>query len=585
MKKSRKKRVLLFLFCTLLMLSGCLTKEPSEEKQTQQAEENTKTEGAKILRDKETLYENHDSSSVVTMYLTVSYGNSSDNTNHTWQEVNSYSMSDYERMGVERYGVNGLLQVGDEEGPLEGELGYGQNAPNATVTIRGQSSSSNAQKNYKISIRDGKGTWNDQKVINLNKHQSDVTRFSNKLCYDLMSELPGMIAMRTQFVHLYVKDETAGSTGEFEDYGLYTQVEQLNKRALQSHGLDKNGQLYKVNFFEFYRYEDVIMPKNDADYDAEIFEQYLEIKGDDDHSKLISLLEDVNDYSIPIEKIVEKWFESDNLFSWLAFHMLMGNADTQSRNVFLYSPLNSSTWYFLSWDNDGAFCDTKLEYRNRTDRGWEKGISNYWGNVLFQRIFKSEVLRAELESKMEEYRSIITSEKLSSMIAVYAPVVENYAFTLPDSENMPVTQSEYAKLLTELPEEVERNYAHYEESLKEPMPFFIGVPETDGKTTSFVWDNAYDFNEENILYTFELAADYSFAQPLVYEENIFLPEFTYEGVLPAGQYFMRVRAKNESGRQQGAFDYYVNADSAKIYGTKSFFVSEDGSIWEDAYEE
>lgn len=57
-----------------------------------------------------------------------------------------------------------------------------------------------------------------------------------------------MIAMRTRFVHLYVKDMTEGGSGEFKDYGLYTQVEQLNKRALRSHGLDKNGQLYKINF-------------------------------------------------------------------------------------------------------------------------------------------------------------------------------------------------------------------------------------------------------------------------------------------------------------------------------------------------
>ena len=187
-------------------------------------------------------------------------------------------MYDYEEMGVERYAVNGLLQVGDENGPVEGELGYGQNVPNATVTIRGQSSSRNAQKNYKITIRDDKGMWNDQRVINLNKHMSDFPRFSNKLCYDLQSELPDLISLRTQFVHLYVRDMSEGGSGVFEDYGLYTQVEQLNKRALKSHGLDKNGQLYKINFFEFYRYEDVIMPKNDADYNVEEFEQYLEIK-------------------------------------------------------------------------------------------------------------------------------------------------------------------------------------------------------------------------------------------------------------------------------------------------------------------
>ena len=53
-------------------------------------------------------------------------------------------------------------------------------------------------------------------MINLNKHEQDQSRFANKLCYDLMSELPGMIAMRTRFVHLYVKDMTEGGSGEFK---------------------------------------------------------------------------------------------------------------------------------------------------------------------------------------------------------------------------------------------------------------------------------------------------------------------------------------------------------------------------------
>ena len=40
-----------------------------------------------------------------------------------------------------------------------------------------------------------------------------------------------MMGLRTQFVHLYVKDLTDSDTGAFVDYGLYTQVEQLNKTA------------------------------------------------------------------------------------------------------------------------------------------------------------------------------------------------------------------------------------------------------------------------------------------------------------------------------------------------------------------
>ena len=89
--------------------------------------------------------------SVVTMYLTVSKGNSSENTYHTWKEINSYSVYDYEDMGVERYQVAGLLQVGDENGPTQGEVGYGESVPNATVQIRGQTSARMHKKIIKLS--------------------------------------------------------------------------------------------------------------------------------------------------------------------------------------------------------------------------------------------------------------------------------------------------------------------------------------------------------------------------------------------------------------------------------------------------
>lgn len=96
------------------------------------------------------------------------------------------------------------------------------------MQIRGQSSSKNEQKNYKIELKSGKGKWRGQRTIALNKHMGEGLRFRNKMAYDLIKGIDQMMGLRTQFVHLYVKDETSGSDS-FDDYGLYTQVEQLNK--------------------------------------------------------------------------------------------------------------------------------------------------------------------------------------------------------------------------------------------------------------------------------------------------------------------------------------------------------------------
>lgn len=156
-----RKKVLWFIGILLLAAaSGCTkaeTGEQEEEKENttvQVIEKHAATEDEYVLRDKKSVYEDDDETSVVTMYLTVRKGNSSENTNHTWAEVNEYSRYYYEERNIDRYAVEGILQVGDENGPVEGEFGYGSNVPNVTVQIRGQTSTNREQKNYKIKIKD-----------------------------------------------------------------------------------------------------------------------------------------------------------------------------------------------------------------------------------------------------------------------------------------------------------------------------------------------------------------------------------------------------------------------------------------------
>jgi spore coat protein H len=536
------------------------------------------------IRDKDLIYENQNNTEIVTMYLTVSSGNSAENTDHTWEEINTYSTYDYEAMGVDRYKVAGLLQVGDENGLVAGELGYGQSAPNCTVQVRGQTSSRNAQKNYKITIKDNKGDWRGQTTIALNKHQADGLRFRNKLGFDLLSGIEQLLSLRTTFVHLYVKDLTAEGEAKFEDYGIYTQVEQLNKTALESHGLDKRGHLYKINSCEFFRYEDSIVLKDDPAYDVAAFEKILEIKGNDDHSKLINLLEKINDYSIPIETILKENFDTENIAYWMAFQILVGNADTQNRNFYLYSPLNSERFYILAWDHDAMLKRSEYAVNGRSENaGWENGVSNYWGNVLFQRCLKSEFFRAELDKAVEDLYGQLLDGRLEEYVNTYSELLKPLVYEGRDALHIPLTPSQYDMIAASLTDEVRSNYENYKKSYENPMPFYIGIPTyADGKL-SFLWDVAYSFDVESITYTFELARDYTFADPIVKVTDLNLPGVTFD-TLPQGQYFIRVIARDEGGDTQVAFDYYV-IETGKVYGTKCFYVDAEGNIVEDVYVE
>ena len=536
------------------------------------------------LRDNPELYTVYDDSGVVTMYLTVSRGNDSENTNHSWAQVNHYSAYDYAAMGVPRYQVNALLQVGDENGPLPGELGYGVEAPNATVQIRGQSSSKGAQKNYKIKLKKNKGSWRGQRTIALNKHMSEGLRFRNKMAYDLIKGIDQMMGLRTQFVHLYVKDLTESSSGVFEDYGLYTQVEQLNKTALKAHGLNPEAQLYKVNFFEFYRYEDSIKLTSDPTYDQSVFEYHLEIKGDSDHTKLIEMLEKLNDESQPMEKLLETYFDVENIAYWMAFQLLMGNVDTQSRNMYLYSPQNSDTWYILDWDNDDMLRRKEHKLIRFTDtESWEWGISNYWGNVLFRRCLQTASYREALDTAVQEMHDYLNADRIEEMTAHYRTITEQYIWQMPDMEHLPLTRTQYDMVAKALPEEIEENYQQYPEGYHYPMPFYISTPSLQNGVLQLSWDSSYDFDAEDISYTVELARDYQFRQMVYREEHVVLP-MTQTAAPAAGQYFIRVRATNTSGYTQDAFDYYV-IDSGKVYGVKCFYIQPDGTVVEDTYEE
>ena len=251
-----------------------------------------------------------------------------------------------------------------------------------------------------------------------------------------------MVSLRTQFVHVYIKDETDPSAPDgFVDYGLFTQVELPNSRYLRNHGLSRDGNLYKANFCEMFRYPEQLRLATDPKYDENAFSQILEPKTGEDHSKLLAMLDAVNDYSIPIEETVERYFDLDNLTSYLAFNILMGNADCSSQNYFLYSPVNSNTWYFFCWDGDGSlnYYEMKHIKGHWIESEWMRGISNFWGMSLFNRMLKVDTYRNAITAKVEALHKSITPERISLLIKQYRKTVDQYSRRMPDSINMRVS--------------------------------------------------------------------------------------------------------------------------------------------------
>lgn len=582
----KKKWPLLFLtLATVFVLSSCM--------QTQEVNANTggmkRIEVPKAavpsinelpLTDDHSLYSDDALRDVVCFYVTISRGSVSDGTDHSFAEVNSY-LNLQGMTGVEKIYANALVQVGDESGPLPGNIGYGETRANATINVRGRTSTGYSQKSYRLDLLDSAGLWNGQRAIALNKHPADVTRLRNAVYFRLLQDVPGITSLRTQFVHLYVKDTTnPQAENAFVDYGLYTQVELPNNRYLRNHGLSRDGNLYKANLCELRRYPEQLKLATDLGYDEAVFSQVLEPKTGNDHSKLLAMLDAVNDTSIPIEEIVVKYFDLENLTSYVAFNLLMANPDSNAQNYLLYSPVNSEKWYYLCWDGDGSlrYAEDRIRGNAFAETEWSHGISNYWGVTLFNRMFRVEEYRNALTAKVEELHKIITPERIAELIATCRTVTDPYTMVMPDAIHMQVPAKMQEQIYQNMPYDTDIAYEEYYQSLENPMPFFLGDATVENGQLILNWDDAYEFDNEFVRYDVQVATDWSFAENTIVARQSSQLQTSAKFPLPqAGDYYWRVVATNESGYSQMAFDELET--SAGVHGgTRIFTVGADGTV-------
>lgn len=575
----------LMLGLCLCLLCGCsvLTEESGAQEQAAGDRSGEylsveKVEGrSNGIKDDEALYD-YEPTDLVCFYVTVLGGNAADGTDHTFEEINRYR--NLQGMtGVEKIRTEVLVQVGDENGPRAGEIGYTSFTANATMNVRGRTSTEYPQKSYRITFYKDAGFWRGQRAIALNKHPADVTRLRNMLYFELLRDVPSIPSLRTQYVHLYIKDMTAEHpSGVFEDYGLFTQVELPNNRYLRNHGLSVDGQLYKANLCEMFRYPETLKLATDPDYDAQAFSEILETKTGEDHTKLLEMLDAVNNYTIPTEEVLDTYFDTDNLTSYLAFNLLMGNEDSDAQNYLLYSPLDAKRWYYLCWDGDDSLAYTEDILRNNQWQGgeWTRGISNYWGVVLFNRALRLPSFRSLLSEKMELLHGTITQEKIASLIRKYRTVTDRFTSSLPDSEQMRETPQVREAIYEAMPGDIEKNYQAYLLSLDKPMPFYQWEAAEEGGELVLTWDESYDFDGEFLRYDVQLCRDWKF-EDVLWEGKGLLGTEARLPLPGAGTYFWKVTVTNESGFTQESFDS-VTTSSGIHAGMRRFTIQADGTV-------
>ena len=519
----------------------------------------TETIDAGLHEDK-SVYAGDDPDSLVYFYVTVRYGSEARGTNHTFNEVNNaIRFRDHAHYADDIY-ADALVQVGDENGPQPGMLGYGETASNATIRIRGNSSSLMPQKSYKLSLNDEAGLWRGQSNIALNKHIFDATRFRNKLYFDLARNLEDVPSLRTQFARLFIKDETSGST-QFVDYGLFTQAEVPTKKYLANHGLDRSGYLYKAISFNF---EPNALIKNfdDPAFDQTAMDTVISCRGREDNTRLLEMIDAVNDTSRDINEVIDSYFDRDNYMQWLAFNLLMGNRDTTMQNFYLYSPLNGSKWYFIPWDGDTSVMRYEHEMEATSPiADWEWGVANYWGIILHQRFLKNADNRAELAAVVEEMHTWLNKDTVDRMAARYYETVQPYLYVMPDVLNLQHTREEVEYLISRLGDEVEENYQNFLDSLTDPMPFWMYDAETVGSDILLTWESAYDFEGRPFTYHVTLSRSPDLSAPILDESGLTVTSLAVpRAELGSGEFYWRVTARRSDGAAAVAMNQVIIND-------------------------
>jgi spore coat protein H len=553
----------LYSFLVLpIFIFGCTPFPPNDVTETPNNNNTIEEIVDTVLEDKR-IYENDDPFSIVHLYVTILNENEMEfyDVNHWYDQKNNKLKSPTLKV---------IVQEGDATGPKKGNLGYGEKKANAILSIRGNSSRLEVQKSYKIKLEDSAGLWKGQTVFNLNKHVQDRTRVKNKLSFDYFQRIPELPSLRTHFVHLHIKDLTNEKPdNKFQSYGLYTHVEQVNERYLSSHGLNPYGQLYKVINSEFRFDESKLKLEDDPNFNKAEFEKMFEIKGDKDHSKLIEMLRDLNSPDKNINDIVDRYFDRDNLTSWLAVNILFSNVDTMSNNYYLYSPPSSEKWYFIPWDYDKA-------WGWHTDRDeniptWQTSIARYWGTVLFNRFLKDSNNLAQLNQKIEELSTIIVESETEKLLKGYNAVVKPLINKPPDLTYFPINVKKFDEYYYQLVNLPEINKKIYYEQLEVPMPIFLGEPQLiNNNRYSFNWENSYHLKGDELYYTFQLSKDVHFNNILIEYKDLTDTKITTDS-LKKGRYFWRVLIKDSNGHTQIPFDYYKD-EGSYYWGLKDLII-------------
>ncbi len=444
-------------------------------------------------------------------------------------------------------------------------------------------------KSYSVKLNSGTNLLWNQRKLQFSKYKSDTTGIKNRLAFSLMRSIPNITSVKMQFVNLFIDDE---------DYGLYTHVEAIREEYLVNRGWNKNDRLYNAGNCMFEVTDELEVDASGKPLDEEAFDTILEIRTGDDHSNVMKMMKAINS-DLPIDIVIDKYFDRENYITWLAINLVLSNKDTTYHNFYLYNPLYSEKFYFIPWDYDGAWATKNYLGKN------EYGISVWWKTPLHRKFLSVPTNLAAVYAKADLIREeYITDKKVQEILDLMKPALMEFSLKEPDSlfRSSSSWEERTDKLIRKVDDAgvltngIEYNINLYKGVIGHPMPFWQALKYEDNKLT-IVWGKSIDLEGDEIVYDIRISKDINF---LIEAEDIFSDygvesnsvdqTYLYAEIQLEinNKYYLKIisREKNDSSHYQISHtrardennDNTINAPSSTRFGVLEFTIDENGEL-------
>lgn len=250
---------------------------------------------------------------------------------------------------------------------------YTETFPEAGIRLRGNTSLSAQKKSFKISFNtfDPDLKYQEVRKINLRGSHNDPTMVREKLFFKVW-EKANMPMRRTNFIKFYIN-------GTY--YGLYTNVEEVDKIWLKRVFENNDGNLYKCTWpadlayinDNQQSYKTIMNNPESRAYDL------VTNESDDDYSRLVLLIKTLN---LPVDAAypskISAMLNVESVLKSFAIDIATGNWDDyfyNKNNYYLYdNPLTGKFEYF-TFDTDNTFgVDwVNRDWATRNCLSWQKG--------------------------------------------------------------------------------------------------------------------------------------------------------------------------------------------------------------------